>query len=32
MKNNYHTVEVLIDYNNLKNCMNVRKLNDKQVK
>ncbi len=32
VKDNYHTVEVLIDHNNLKNFMNVWKLNEKQVK
>jgi len=32
VKDNYHTVEVLTDHNNLKNFMNVWKLNEKQVK
>ncbi len=32
VKNNYHTVEVLTDHNNLKSFMNVQKLNEKQVK
>jgi len=32
VKDNYHTVEVLTDYNNLKNFMNVQKLNERQVR
>ncbi len=32
VKNNYHTVEVLTDHNNLKNFMNVQELNKKQVR
>ncbi len=32
VKDNYHTVEVLTDHNNLKNFMNVWKLNERQVK
>jgi len=32
VKNSYHTVKVLTDHNNLKNFMNVWKLNEKQVK
>ncbi len=32
VKDNYHTVEVLTDHNNLKNFMNVQKLNKRQVK
>ncbi len=32
VEDNYHTVEVLTDHNNLKNFMNVWKLNEKQVK
>ena len=32
VKDNYHTVEVLTDHNNLKNFMNVRKLNERQVR
>ncbi len=32
VKNNYHTVEILTDHNNLKNFMNVQELNKKQVR
>ncbi len=32
VKDNYHTVEVLTDHNNLKNFMNVQELNERQVK
>ena len=32
VKDNYHTVEVLTDHNNLKSFMNVQKLNERQVK
>jgi len=32
VKDNYHTVEVLTDHNNLKNFMNIWKLNERQVK
>ncbi len=32
VKNSYHTVEVLMNHNNLKNFINVWKLNEKQVK
>ncbi len=32
MKDNYHTVEVLTDHNNLKSFMNVQKLNKRQLK
>ena len=32
VKDSYHTVEVLTDHNNLKNFMNVQKLNERQVK
>ncbi len=32
VKNSYHTVEVLTDHNNLKNFMNVQKLNERQVR
>jgi len=32
VKDNYHTVEVLTDHNNLKSFMNVWKLNEKQVR
>ncbi len=32
VKDNYHTVEVLTDHNNLKNFMNVWKLNERQVR
>ncbi len=32
VKDNYHTVEVLTDHNNLKSFMNVRKLNERQVR
>ncbi len=32
VKDNYHTVEVLTDHNNLKNFMNVQKLNERQVR
>ncbi len=32
VKDSYHTVEVLTDHNNLKNFMNVRKLNERQVR
>ena len=32
VKNNYHTVKVLTDHNNLKSFMNVQELNERQVK
>ncbi len=32
MKDNYHTIEVLTDHNNLKSFMNVQKLNERQVR
>jgi len=32
VKESYHTVEVLTDHNNLKSFMNVRKLNERQVR
>ena len=32
VKDNYHTVEVLTDHNNLKSFMNVQELNERQVK
>ncbi len=32
VKDNYHTVEVLTDFNNLKSFMNVQKLNKRQVR
>jgi hypothetical protein len=32
VKDSYHTVEVLTDHNNLKNFMNVQKLNERQVR
>ncbi len=32
VEDNYHNVEILTDHNNLKNFMNVWKLNEKQVK
>ncbi len=32
VKNNYHTVKVLTDHNNLKNFMNIWKLNKRQIK
>ena len=32
VKDNYHTVEVLTDHNNLKNFMNIQKLNKRQVR
>jgi len=32
VKDNYHTVEVLTDHNNLKNFMNVQELNKRQVR
>ncbi len=32
VKDNYHTVEVLTDHNNLKSFMNVWKLNERQVR
>ncbi len=32
VKDNYHTVEVLINHNNLKSFMNVQKLNKRQVR
>jgi len=32
VKNNYHTVKVLTDHNNLKSFINVQKLNERQVK
>ncbi len=32
VKDNYHTVEVLTDHNNLKSFMNVQKLNERQVR
>ncbi len=32
VKNNYHTVEVLTDHNNLKSFMNVQELNERQVR
>ncbi len=32
VKDSYHTVEVLTDHNNLKNFMNVRELNERQVR
>jgi len=32
VKNNYHTVKVLTDHNNLKSFMNVQELNKRQVK
>ncbi len=32
VKDNYHTVEVLTDHNNLKSFINVQKLNERQVK
>ncbi len=32
VKDNYHTVKVLTDHNNLKNFMNVQKLNKRQVR
>ena len=32
VKDNYHTVEVLTDHNNLKSFMNVQKLNKRQVR
>ncbi len=32
VKDNYHTVEVLTDHNNLKSFMNVRELNKRQVR
>ncbi len=32
VKDSYHTVEVLTDHNNLKNFMNIQKLNERQVR
>ncbi len=32
VKDNYHTVEVLTDHNNLKSFMNIQKLNERQVR
>jgi len=32
VEDNYHTVKVLTDNNNLKNFMNIQKLNERQVK
>jgi len=32
VKDNYHTVKVLTDHNNLKNFMNIQELNKRQVK
>ncbi len=32
VKDNYHTVKVLTDHNNLKSFMNVQKLNERQVR
>ncbi len=32
VKNNYHTVEVLTDHNNLKSFMNIQELNERQVR
>ncbi len=32
VEDSYHTVEVLTDYNNLKNFMNIQELNKRQVK
>ncbi len=32
IENNYHTVEVLTNHNNLKSFMNVQKLNERQVR
>ncbi len=32
VKNSYHTVKVLTDYNNLKSFMNVQELNERQVR
>jgi len=32
VKDNYHTVEVLTDHNNLKNFMNVQELNKRKVR
>ncbi len=32
VKDSYHTVEVLTDHNNLKNFINVRELNERQVR
>ncbi len=32
VKDNYHTVKVLTDHNNLKNFMNIWKLNERQVR
>jgi hypothetical protein len=32
LKRNYHTMKVFIDHNNLKNFMNVKTLNERQIK
>ncbi len=32
VKNNYHTIKVLTDNNNLKSFMNIQELNEKQVR
>jgi hypothetical protein len=32
LKKNYHTMKVFIDHNNLKNFMNVKTLNERQIK
>jgi glutaredoxin-related protein len=32
LKKNYHTMKILIDHNNLKDFMNVKTLNERQIK
>ncbi len=32
LKENYHPIKILIDYNNLKNFMNIKTLNTRQIK